>query len=1565
MNSKWLRSSPMFIIVTLMACIAVISTFERSSSEKKAPGKSTPEAILQAERDRKIERRAAGYAKPDQPDKYMEMQLQIRTREGDNGPRYKANYKIEEMKKAGIMDLNGRASSKTRLSKSSAVVTWTERGPANFSGRARGLIVDPTDASGNTWFVGSVGGGVWKTTDAGLHYTDKTPNLPNLATTVLAIAESNHDVIYAGTGEGFGNADAIQGDGIFKSTDHGESWTQLSSTAGNEDFFYVNRLVIDPDDEDIVVAATNKGILKSSNGGSSWTKVYTTNSRVQHIIADFTDFNIQYATVNGFGVIKSTDAGDTWSNSRTGITGGARFEIAMAPSNHNRLYLAAQVGTSASNLYMSTNAGSTWMLMNDVSGTNPNWLGAQGWYDNTIAVDPYNDTTLFVGGINIWKIVLAPGLSTTIVRSADTIGTSSFLGFTNFGLGYLGGGLGTGFGGFGSTNPTNLTASDSTISIEIRFGSGTQKAHRFKTEAKGAGQTTDKYHYQNYVTIPFQAWDVTNNRQLMVSFRDEKDDGAWDLSPTSIDSTSSTFRDYVFIHAVTYDANNPNANIAVTGGIKYKEVCEFGPKPPTNTTPWDPNNLPTSKITFNFQSVSTGFKNTTQVTNWYPGLARPSGGFYPWTHADNHNIIMIPKGGGNFHILIANDAGVAHSTDGGVTWIYDEETPDGMNSTQFYGIDKKPGELAFIGGTQDNGTWRSPVNASDTSRWIEQLGGDGFDAVWKANDGNTLIGSLYDNRMYKSTDGGLNWFFCVKGMESDVNSANSYFITQIARSKQDPDLLFAIGASGVWRSDNFAESWTLAPLTPANFGFSTLLNHVAISEANPQIVWAGTRMSSTGKMHVSTDGGLTFNPTINYTSATLGALSGLATHPTNANTAYALFSIAGAPKILRTINLGQTWTDISGFVTNNSTSSNGFPDVATYCLMVNPNNTNELWAGTEIGLFISTDNGGSWSYANNGLPAVAIWELKVVDDQIVAATHGRGIWTMQITTPTPPAVTLAPRLNSAAQSPATGHVLLNVSLRSAYDSTLVKSGNTVIARLGATPAKDSVIDFSAAAATYTFQVTSYKNGTTYKSGSSTVNVIQVAAPVTKYTNNFNAATTDFSGSLFTISTPAGFSNGAMHSAHPYVINTNLATQLNVPITVTPDSCILLFDEIVLVEEGDPGTVFGDAAFWDYCIVEGSSDGINWIPLENGYDSRLQSAWHTAYTGGASGSPGLYRKHAMNILSKFNAGTTIFIRFRLYSDEAAVAWGWAVDNVAVNPDRVPPTLTLGALASPVVNVVRFAVGANENLSTASVLVNSNALTMTKQGSLFFGNYTITSAGNLTVVANGADSSSNFGTTINRNYTVSQLSKSASFENFTLTGNGDGYWVLGKSVTGDVPSNWYALGAPIDVAATGSASGFKAEFNYGDIEALRARYAEFEESKIGIYERIDSEWKYAGGEGKDGKVAAAFKGSQLAVFYNPDHKFIPTEFALAQNYPNPFNPSTTIRYDVAVGSKVVLKVYNMLGQEVATLVNAAKEPGRYEVQWNGKNQFGHQVASGMYLYRLEAGKAVKSKKMLFIK
>ncbi|NVM01701.1 MAG: T9SS type A sorting domain-containing protein, partial [Candidatus Helarchaeota archaeon] len=94
-------------------------------------------------------------------------------------------------------------------------------------------------------------------------------------------------------------------------------------------------------------------------------------------------------------------------------------------------------------------------------------------------------------------------------------------------------------------------------------------------------------------------------------------------------------------------------------------------------------------------------------------------------------------------------------------------------------------------------------------------------------------------------------------------------------------------------------------------------------------------------------------------------------------------------------------------------------------------------------------------------------------------------------------------------------------------------------------------------------------------------------------------------------------------------------------------------------------------------------------------------------------------------------------------------------------------------------------------------------------------------------------------------------------------------------------------------------------------------------------------------------------------------IPRQYALYQNYPNPFNPITNVKFDIPKQEKVTLKIYNILGQEIKTLIDKTLEPGSHTVQWDGTNTFGLKVASGIYIYQLKAGKFMKAKKMTLMK
>lgn len=1172
-----------------------------------------------------------GEGKFDNPEMFIKIHKMIRTKEGEKEPSYQPNYKLTELQK-----LKSNSSSLSKIK----TLNWIERGPGNVGGRTRGIIVDPDDATKNTWYVCSVSGGVWKTTDAGTTWRNLTDEIPNLATVTIAQAKSNPNVMYVGTGEGYFNADAVMGDGIFKSTDRGETWTQLASTTTNSNFRYVNRVVVDPQNANIVLAATNAGIFKSIDGGNTWVKKYTAASTVQQIVANPLRFNTLYAADNGKGILKSTNGGETWFTTDATLK-GSRIEFAISPSDTNTLY--ASVETNASALFGTTNGGLTWQEIPEESGTEPDWLGGQGWYDNTIDINPYDSKEVFVGGIDVWKMKINSGFIKGIT-SIDKVNIDSVFSFTPSNLPFENGGLGTG----NDYWKTDFLQQSDLFTVELRFGSGKkQNAARFINTG---------VEYKDYMEVPFEAWDVTNNRQLMVSFQDVDKNNTFNLRASR--------GDIIHIHNVDYNASVVPDSIAKLKGAKYKNNFVVVFRNAVGIT-WNPATLPDATLRINVGDVPVLSKVSTPVTDGYNQYT----GTQSNIHVDHHYILCVPMDSNlkKFRIINGNDGGVSISNDNGAN--FTEVGDNKYNTTQFYGIDKMKGFPAYFGGTQDNGTFVSnpstgAASASTKYDWV--IGGDGFEVVWNFADPMKMIGGSQYNGLVRTTDGWNSYDLPTRGFPDRGNSNKSPFITKIAGSKQDPDLLFVITRDGVYRSDNFAETWKITPITSSfqNNGYFTFAQ-VVVSNATPQVVWAGAYMGSDGKMQVSKDGGLTFKATNNY-SVPMGLVSGFDTHPLDAGTAYATFSQQGMPKILRTTDYGNTWTDITGF-SSGAPSSNGFPDVATYCVVVMPYNTNIIWAGTEIGLIESTDGGASWHLANNGLPAVAIWDMKIVDDEVVVGTHGRGIWSValpELANYNPPTVTLSPRINGDVYQTGLG-IAINASLRSAYDSTQVLVNGVKVYTIGATSTQDSVISFIyTGTGSKTFQLQSFKDGVAYKSGTNTIELIELLAAKTGYVADFNSPTSDFTGNM-SIQTVSGFSDGAIHSPHPYGTNLDYVYMLRAPIIVAENNATLSYKDVAIVEPGDAGSVFGNTNFWDYVIVEASKGG-EWISLLDGYDCRADSRWLNAYNSGGSGNSTMWKSHSVNLRDFFNAGDEILIRFRLYADQYVDGWGWAIDDLSIQP-----------------------------------------------------------------------------------------------------------------------------------------------------------------------------------------------------------------------------------------------------------------------------------------------------------
>lgn len=205
---------------------------------------------------------------------------------------------------------------------------------------------------------------------------------------------------------------------------------------------------------------------------------------------------------------------------------------------------------------------------------------------------------------------------------------------------------------------------------------------------------------------------------------------------------------------------------------------------------------------------------------------------------------------------------------------------------------------------------------------------------------------------------------------------------------------------------------------------------------------------------------------------------------------------------------------------------------------------------------------------------------------------------------------------------------------------------------------------------------------------------------TSYSNNFDnptATAADFATNGFNIGQPSGFQSPLLQSDHPYRdgntfdFENNTSALLLAPIRLkaNPDSAKIRFDEIALVEPGELGSIYGSPDFYDYVIVEGSKDnGRTWQQFEVGYDATdfaaWERAWNSSITGtgintrsSAVGAPNLFRKQEISMLENglFRPNDVVLIRFRLYADQGAFGWGWAIDNLQVQIPPPPPILAV--------------------------------------------------------------------------------------------------------------------------------------------------------------------------------------------------------------------------------------------------------------------------------------------------
>jgi photosystem II stability/assembly factor-like uncharacterized protein len=300
---------------------------------------------------------------------------------------------------------------------------WELLGPVNIGGRITDIAVHPNTPY--TWYVGAATGGIFKTTDGGENWDNVFEDMPVITIGDLEIDPDNEDVIYAGTGEANASSFSFLGNGMYKSTDAGQSWTHI----GLDQSAYIGRVIVDHGNSDRVYAAAcgtlftpdeHRGVYRSTDGGANWEKVLFVSDSTSAIdlIQHPENPDILYAAMwermrglnyrtsfgPSSGIYKTLNGGDSWVKLTEGLPSGfsvGRIGLAIGKSNPNVIYAFYDMAYGEVRVYRSSNGGNTWVRKNDgvLQGMNSDF----GWYFGQVRVDPNDEDQVYVLGVSSFR----------------------------------------------------------------------------------------------------------------------------------------------------------------------------------------------------------------------------------------------------------------------------------------------------------------------------------------------------------------------------------------------------------------------------------------------------------------------------------------------------------------------------------------------------------------------------------------------------------------------------------------------------------------------------------------------------------------------------------------------------------------------------------------------------------------------------------------------------------------------------------------------------------------------------------------------------------------------------------------------------------------------------------------------------------------------------------------------------------------------------------------------------------------------------------------------------------
>jgi len=849
----------------------------------------------------------------------------------------------------------------------SKAFTWRSIGPANMGGRITAIAAYEADPT--TYWIATASGGLVKTTNNGVTFEHQFDHESTVSIGDVCVAPSDPNIVWVGTGENNPRNSVSFGDGVYKSTDGGKKWKNM----GLKKSYQTGKILIHPKDPNMVYVGalgrlygTNeeRGLFKTTDGGVTWEKVFYVDDKTGVIDMRMDPSNPDTLYVAMWE--RRRDEYDSWPG------GGL-------PDGYDAYDPVSKWG-SAAGIYKSTDAGKSFKKLTN---------GLPTCKMGRIGLDIYRkDPKVLFAVIDCEKI----GMGTAPKKGG--IATNGDIGARGEDAGEDAGARVLFVVPEGSADKAGIEPQD----VITKIADKNVKSYTDLTEYLRTAKIGDK------VKVEFKRGEKAETVEVAITERAAAKGGGGGGGgggfggPGGGTATRPNAANYGGQAANIQDEQGKDSfdyggvYKSTDAGETWKRINSVNPRPmyfsQVRVDPQDDKYLYICGVSM-YKSSDGGKTFQSNIRG---------------IHSDQHAHWIDPKDGR--HMIVGTDGGFYVSYDRGARW-------DHMNQLalgQFYHVavcTKKP--YFIYGGLQDNGCWGIPSmslrGAGPVNEDVIPInGGDGYvcrvdpddpDQIYgESQNGGMMRYNLRTNERANLKPGG---FGAGGGGGAGVGAAAAgerqryrfNWNTPYILSNHNSHIWYA-GGNFVFKSVKKGDDpKIISPdITRTKHGSATALSE---SPLNPDVIWAGT---DDGNLWITRNGGKDWTnvadkvglqkplwvATIEASRFAEGrAYVAFDGHRSDDDDAY----------VYTTEDYGQTWKSIT----------NNLPTGSTRCLREDIKNRNLLYCGTEFALFVSLDRGTSWTKLNNNLPTVAVHEVAIhpTAGEIVAATHGRSLWILDVT----------------------------------------------------------------------------------------------------------------------------------------------------------------------------------------------------------------------------------------------------------------------------------------------------------------------------------------------------------------------------------------------------------------------------------------------------------------------------------------------------------------------------------------------------------------------------------------